>query len=218
MNKLSETEEKFEELRGELYSIKGEFNDMKYDDNKNHQEYSDSISGRYEKYKDNRTEIRNTENQYDAKQRKENNLILYNLIESEADNIDDKIKDDTSNLLDLLDYLQVSRIEIVKVSRLGARRENPDHARPLLVKFKNSDQKWAVLSQAKFLKESERFYAIYLAKDMTKQEMEEDIERRKELIHRRRNGENVMVKNGKIINKRKSSHQKEFVTSRHREN
>ena len=110
MNKLSGNEEKFNELRGELYSIKGEFNDMKYDNNKNHQENFDYISGRYEKYKNNRTEIRNSENPYDAKQRKENNLILYNMIESEGDNIDDKIKDDTSNLLDLLDYLQVSRI------------------------------------------------------------------------------------------------------------
>ena len=49
------------------------------------------------------------------------------------------------------------------------------------------------------MKESERFYAIYLAKDMTKQEMEEDSGRRKELIQRRRNDENVMIKTGQIL-------------------
>ena len=129
------------------------------------------------------------------------NLVIYNMIESEEVEVENRIADDEAILNNMLTYLSVVGVEVIKVSRLGQKRE-PDYPRPLLVRMSNEHDKWALLSKAKFLKDSDDFYAIYMAKDMSKDELNEYIKRRRELMERKQRGENVMIKNGRIIQKR----------------
>ena len=145
---------------------------------------------------------------------KERNLILYNVAESESGDINKRIQQDTEIMLDILYYLDIKNIEIHKVRRIGKKRENPDQPRPLVVELKSAGQKWAILKQGKFLKNSEHFYAIYLARDMNKDELRKDAELRHELLTRRNNNESVEIKNGQVIRKRKSSQLGDYTHSR----
>lgn len=101
------------------------------------------------------------------------NLVIYNMIESEEVEVENRIADNEAILNNMLTYLGVVGVEVIKVNRLGQKRE-PDYPRPLLVRISNEHDKWAVLSKAKFLKDLDDFYAIYMAKDMSKYELNED--------------------------------------------
>ena len=154
---------------------------------------------------------------YPEDEMKANNLIIYNMLESEKVEVENKIGDDTNILNDILEYLEVRNVDIKKVSRLG-QRKNRDHTRPVLVKFANAEQKWAVLKKARYLNEDDRFFRIFFAKDMSKEELEMDINKRRELQERRQNGENIMIKNGQIIIRRKGRQLGDFIPQRYQQN
>ena len=53
---------------------------------------------------------------------------------------------------------------------------------------------------------------------MSKEELEMDINKRRELQERRQNGENVMIKNGQIIIRRKGRQLGDFIPQRYQQN
>ena len=149
-------------------------------------------------------ENRNIDN-LDRQIKRAKNLIIYNMYESTSEDVYERVKEDTNNVHDMLYYLQFSNYKILKVARLGQRKDGIK-PRPLLVKFEKEQEKWIALSQGKYLGQSEKFYNIFLAKDMSKEEMEEDRKNRHRVIDGRKKGENLMIKNGNVIMKRKGRH------------
>ena len=125
------------------------------------------------------------------------------MYESSEHDANDRIKKDTSNIEDMY-YLEMNHYKILQVRRLGKKNDDESKLRPLLVEFETEEEKWIILSQGKYLKSSDRFYSIFISKDMTKEEQEYDTELKKELEERRANHEGVMIKNGRVINKTKS--------------
>ena len=125
------------------------------------------------------------------------------MYESSEHDANDRIKKDTSNIEDMY-YLEMNHHKILKVRRLGKKNDDESKLWPLLVEFETEEEKWIILSQGKYLKSSDRFYSIFISKDMTKEEQEYDTELKKELEERRANHEGVMIKNGRVINKTKS--------------
>ena len=84
--------------------------------------------------------------------KRENNLILYNVIECEDQDLNARIRWDEEIVADIADFLDVRNIEILKVRRLGKKREDPNVSRPMLVVLGNKKQKWAILGKGKILK------------------------------------------------------------------
>ena len=152
----------------------------------------------------------NRSNTYEAQQEKysrECNMVVYNMSEHESDDIDTRVEHDNYQIRGVLDELYLENISFVKTSRIGKRRANWDEQpRPLMVRFKNPRDKWNVIGQGKFLKETESYFDIYFALDMEKEEMERNNKLRNEMMERRNRGENVIIKNGQIVNKRKSGY------------
>ena len=66
------------------------------------------------------------------------------------------------------------------------------------MKMRNKQEKWEVLSNGKYLRETEIYYGTYMALDMDKEEMEKNKILRRELIQRRSEGDNVMIKMAKL--------------------
>ena len=77
--------------------------------------------------------------------RRKNNLILFNVRESEKDDPDAKYEDDKAECRKIFGEIRVNGGKMEQLIRLGKRREN-EKARPLLVRFGNEGKKWAVLS------------------------------------------------------------------------
>ena len=132
-------------------------------------------------------------------------MVIYYLEEAPSDDLENRRNYDYENVREMLYELGLENIEVVKTSRIGKRKQDwTTKARPLVVKFKSKKDKWTVLGKGKDLKNTNCFSGIYLALDMEKEEFEKNKALRHELVERRNNGENISIKNGRIINKRKN--------------
>lgn len=131
------------------------------------------------------------------KERRKNNIVIYNVPESENDSaINDTQQCDRliRNKLKLEDY------EVVDVVRLGRREENK--IRPMLVKLGNHHQKWKIMGSARMLKDDPNitYKKMRIVPDMTKKEREENWNLRNELKQKRDAGEQGWyIRRGQLV-------------------
>ena len=138
------------------------------------------------------------------KEKKKENIIMYNVKESRKERPEERIKDDSDLVSDIIEHsLETTDYNIEQVIRLG-KAEN-GRTRPLLVKLRTEKQKWNVIKNAKKLKNAtnDDRKKIGIALDMTEKERELEKKLRAELKRRRDNGETgLYIKNGKLIKAR----------------
>lgn len=117
---------------------------------------------------------RKTSEEQDLENRKQN-IIIYRVPEKKTDNVSDRKLSDTVFVKDLLDGVFNTKLEdqdIEKIYRLGHWTE--DKTRPLLVKFKNYEQKEHVMSNLSNLRQPiDRFKGIGISHDLHPKEREE---------------------------------------------
>jgi len=87
------------------------------------------------------------------------------MYESSEHDANDRIMEDTSNIEEMY-YLEMNHYKILKVRRLGKKNDDESKLRPLLVEFETEEEKWIILSQGKYLKSSDRFYSVFISKNM----------------------------------------------------
>lgn len=108
------------------------------------------------------------------KEGRRNNIIIYKAVESKAENIADRHKEDVEFCYHLVrDVLEIDCVEgeLKKIVRLGIKNENE---RPLLIEFNHREIKNVVMETlGKLRSAEERFKRISIVHDMTKKEREE---------------------------------------------
>ena len=156
-----------------------------------------------------RSEVREEIKEQAEKEKKKNNIVIYNVQESSKTDKEEKIRDDFSTCEEIINTelgLGMNNVEILEISRLG-RAEEPHgngrntngeeihtgrpRTRPLLVKLRNTKEKWGVISQGKRLKNSanDNYKKIFIAPDLTRKEREHEKKLLEELQRKRENGE-----------------------------
>ena len=137
-----------------------------------------------------------------VREKKKNKMVMYNIAESNKEESEDRIKEDKEKCKEIIEgILGVRDSDIQQVIRLGKKQENTSRPRPLLIKLKEEKIKHLVLKRAKKLKDEreEKYRKVFINRDMTPQEMEEEKKLVEELKTRRRNGEEGwFIKNGKL--------------------
>ena len=112
--------------------------------------------------------------------------MIFNLRESEQGEAVERYKEDEENVRSLFsEEIGVDEIQIEKTIRLGKKNERN---RPLLVKLKDEEGKREILQKASRLRQSTRFPKVYISKDMTEAERENDKKLRQELREKRGDG------------------------------
>ena len=106
------------------------------------------------------------------------NLIVYNIPESTHEDARYRIVHDIEICQDIIEgELKYNgcenNYEIKQIFRLG--KVNSDKNRPILIKLNSEKAKWAILARAKQLANSEKYQNIFIAKDMSKEEMSEKV-------------------------------------------
>ena len=108
------------------------------------------------------------------KESRRNNIILYNVPESEETRAEDRNKGDISFCLQMFNncmHLGISEEDLVNVIRLGRRGES---ARPLLIQLVGYNCKNLIMESLYKLRHAEsKFKGVIVAHDMTKMEREE---------------------------------------------
>ena len=96
--------------------------------------------------------------------------------------------------------LQLNNVNVVSAERIGNFKEEDGFKRHLRVSLENKRSRNYILRNAKKLKDHADWKDVYISPDLTKKQQESERNLRDELIRRRQSGEqNIMIKNGKII-------------------
>lgn len=107
-------------------------------------------------------------------QRREKNLVIYNIPESSQEQTEERVHEDVNKCKKLIqDDLQVGGVSFTKVIRIGKKEQGRN--RPILLKMENKEDKWRALSKAKNLKHSQDPVTkkIGISPDLTRNQREE---------------------------------------------
>ena len=115
------------------------------------------------------------------REKRKNNIMIYNFPEPSKDTYQENYEEDLQTIKQIIkDEIKVNvDSEIEEIVRLGTWRRNPTTGvtipRPMIVKLKRENMKWAVLKSCKNLKYTTNAIAksLSVSKDMTRQEREQ---------------------------------------------
>ena len=136
--------------------------------------------------------------------------MVFNLEESRSP--EEEKSHDLSEIKSILRYVcpdvDADIVEEAEISRLGQRKpptasNAKPKPRPIKIKFKSGKSKTSDLRQARKLKDHEKYNRIGLAADKTRSEREEDKALRTEMMRRRSDREDVYIRGGKLIIRKK---------------
>lgn len=142
------------------------------------------------------------EEQKEAERRK-GNLIIANVVESEEDGEEERMKEDRAKIIKHIKReVDVKEEEVVKIVRLGRKDESrPNKPRLLKVVINSVAKTEDIIKKAFYMnkgKPSEE--RIYINPDMTLKERERNKKLREEKREREGKGEtNLRIRNGKIV-------------------
>ena len=100
----------------------------------------------------------------------------------------------------MLDHLNLSDLHFSDPRRLVG---NEIGKRPLLVKLENVQQKFKLLGNTRFLRQSGSFKTVFINPDLTPRQQSERRALLEELRRRQSNGDEVVIYRNKIVEKNK---------------
>ena len=120
--------------------------------------------------------VKNTmvEHKLDEKSRetREENMIIYRVPESQAEEADERKRDDSDFFEELCtDVLDIEAVEVKKIIRLGKKNDDESKPRPIKISLASSLDKRKIMSRLSNLKDAdEKFRSISVGDDMTMEE------------------------------------------------
>ena len=132
------------------------------------------------------------------RERRKKNVMIFNLRELELDEATEGYREDEENIgVLLLEEMGVEDIQIEKIIRLGKKNERN---RPLLVRLRDEKSRGEIMKRSSRLRRSIRFFKVYITKDMTESERENDKKLRNELREKRgRGGASFVIRKGRVM-------------------
>lgn len=133
------------------------------------------------------------------REKRKKNVVLFNMVESEAENPQNRYREDEEKCLTMFaEELEIQDLKIEKLIRLGKKQEGRN--RPLLVKLGAEEERKNILKEASKLRHSENFRRVYINRDLTQTEREQEGKLREELRTRRsEEGSHYIIRRGKVI-------------------
>lgn len=113
--------------------------------------------------------------EFTEKEERAENLVLYGLEESKEKDEKKAKEEEKERIAEIASEIGVALTgEITVKFRAGKRREEGEKPRPLIVRISDDETRERLLSNARKLARSQRFSRIFIWKDLTKQQREED--------------------------------------------
>ena len=164
-------------------------------------ELSSSLVALNKKYSDLQCEFRDKEeelyNEIQERHRRRKCIVISGLPEPVAGSPDERKAEDKDAILRVAQSCGADLSNMKELSRIG--KINGSRPRLLLVKCKDTRQKFDVLRLSKNLRKNSNFRNVYINPDLTVTERNRDRQLREELRQRRSKGEDVFIKHGKIV-------------------
>jgi len=134
------------------------------------------------------------------------NVIIHGMRESMEADVEDRIKCEEDEIINLLHEIKCDNISVQKTTRLGRRDEAAGaKPRPVILTLASESQKDKLLSQAKNLRllKHKDLDKVYINQDQTPKQRHQRTLLVQEIQQRQTNGEqNLIIVNGKIVIRR----------------
>ena len=143
--------------------------------------------------------ISNAINEFQERDRKKNNIILFNIPESKEDQLDDQVNDDKAVLQQVCSALSINNIQFNSLRRIGRKS---DKQRPVIITLANQDTRQMLLSNAKKLRnlqDDSPFKKIVIKPDLTKSQIQAQKQLQAALKLRKDAGEDCVIYRGKVV-------------------
>jgi hypothetical protein len=123
-----------------------------------------------------------------SRERRKENIVVFNIEESTSDDVEDRKLYDLSEADRLLSNELSIGATVTNPVRLGLKREDSKYPRPLRITVDDEETKWKILKAAKNLAKSgeEIYKTVFIKRDMTPMEREQDADLRKQLAEKKR--------------------------------
>ena len=136
------------------------------------------------------------------KEKKKNNLMIYNIPEEEFEDTMLRMEDDFKKLKETYaeKNITVTEKDLVQINRIGEKRR--DHVRPVVITLVNQEKRMELLTNNKNLKlkHEHEVINIYVATDKTPKQRDAEKILRDELNRRKDAGETDLgIRNNKIV-------------------
>jgi hypothetical protein len=131
--------------------------------------------------------------------RRRRNLVFSGIPEQTSGSVDERKKADTACVEQILQDLSINDVEPLHVYRVG--RPVPGKSRMLKVQFDDEKNRQNVLRNAKKLRNNTKHNGVYINPDLTFAQRRDRKMLMEELKRRRDAGEEVMIFQGKIVQK-----------------
>ena len=144
--------------------------------------------------------LENKLKELEDKEKRKENLVLYNVKESENDDVITRIEKEGKKVIAICTYLDINPDCVAKkMYRLGKRV--PGKTRPLKIHIKDDSARNKILSNAKTLKDcpDEKLKIIYILKDLTFKERDQNRQLVEKMKLMRSEGKQVKIYRGKIV-------------------
>lgn len=146
-----------------------------------------------------KSQVEEAIDEYREREARKLNLVIFNLPESEKEEVEERRTEDTAAIKDLIS-LTGCEATPTKFLRLGAR--NDDRIRPVKLELESTSDKWKILKGARKLKDT-RLRTIGIAPDLSKKQRTERKQLKEEIETRKAQGEeNLMIRRGRIYTNR----------------
>ena len=157
-----------------------------------------------------KTHVTETLDEIKDKEERKCNLMMFNVTESSKTNINEESTDDLQSVKNILQHTNpelndtvINQLSCNNMKRLGRKSASTDEesskARPLKITLPDESTKFKILRNSHKLKTFKKNEKVGLKPDLTKQQMSEERELRKELQRRRDMNEDVMIYRNKVI-------------------
>ena len=135
---------------------------------------------------------------------KANNLIIFNIAESEGSETE-KLEKDINIVKELIGTTspeltnEGNNINQNNIQRLGKANPQTNKTRPIKIQLPDESFKNNLLKNARKLRNTTKFKNVFLKNDLTKRQQQQEYDLRKEKKDRLLNGEDVIIYNDKVI-------------------
>ena len=146
-------------------------------------------------------------NEIQDRDRRKNNIIIFNVKECTGDNTDVRKEYDMAEVTELLSNEMNVMTTVTNPVRLGPKKENMQWPRPLRITVDSEATKWKILKELKNLQASgeETVKRIFMKKDMTPMEREQETSLKNQLSQKRMQSEESgdqtkgVIRKGRIV-------------------
>ena len=132
----------------------------------------------------------------EEREERKDNIMVFGLTEMTSGSVEDRRQHDKDLLYDVLEDIGLSGVETVSFRRVGGSQS--EKARPLKVQLEDRTVKASILKKARDLRDSSEHKHVYISNDLTKLQQKERLQLRKDLKVRREAGEDVVIYNNEI--------------------